>query len=79
MSFEATRQHSSAFSTLVLSKSMSKQELLRTLMTSSTYAMPAAFSKRPRETTRRLSSILARLRYLEDVMGREENVAAKRG
>lgn len=61
MSFEGLRKQSSAFLTIALNKSMSRQGSLRTVMASSTSAVQAAFWKMSRKTARDVSSISARL------------------
>lgn len=78
MSFEAMRRPSSGFLTLVLSRSMPKRRSLRTLMTSSAQAVEAGFLKLSTETTRVVSSISPRLRYLLGVVKRIGDVAVKR-
>lgn len=71
MSFETMKRQCSAFSTLVLTRSMSKQGSVRTPMISSTRAVEAASSRMSRDTAKEIMTSSARLQYLVDVLGRE--------
>lgn len=71
MSFDAVKRPSSAFLALAPNRSMPRMGSLRTLMTSSTCGLEAAFSRMSRITAKEVSNISARLWYVVGRVGRE--------
>lgn len=74
-SAEAKRPLPSSFSSLLLTRSMSKYQYVRNLMKSSPYDVEVAFSKMLEKTARKLSSDLASDPYLVEMIGSEEGSA----